>query len=47
MKKVEAEKFKGDISLRIPPEVHRDLAVRSRGKGVSLNELILSKLFGA
>ena len=36
--------FKGNVSLRIPPEVHRDLVVRSREEGVSLNKFILSKL---
>jgi len=39
--------FKGSISLRIPPEVHRDLVVRSREEGVSLNKFILSKLYRA
>ena len=37
--------FKGSVSLRIPPEVHRDLVVRSREEGVSLNKFILSKLY--
>ena len=37
--------FKGNVSLRIPPEVHRDLVVRSREEGVSLNKFIISKLY--
>lgn len=36
--------FKGNVSLRLPPEVHRDLVVRSREESVSLNKFILSKL---
>ena len=36
--------FKGNVSLRILAEVHRDLVVRSREEGVSLNKFILSKL---
>ncbi len=38
------KKFKGNISVRIPPEAHRDLIVRSREEGVSLNKYIMSKL---
>jgi len=40
-------KFKGNVSLRVPPEIHRDLVVRSREEGVSLNKFILSKLYKA
>lgn len=36
--------FKGNLSLRVPPEVHRELVVRSTEEGVSLNKYILSKL---
>jgi HicB family len=30
--------------LRIPPEKHRELAVRSAEEGISLNQLIASRL---
>ncbi len=36
--------FKGNLTLRIPPEVHRALAIRSAEEGVSINQFILSKL---
>jgi predicted RNase H-like HicB family nuclease len=38
------KKFKGHLSLRIPPEKHRDLAIRCAEEGVSLNRFILSRL---
>ena len=38
------KKFKGHLSLRIPPEKHRDLAIRCAEEGVSLNRFILSCL---
>ena len=38
------KKFKGNLTLRIPPEVHRELAVKSAEEGVSINQFILSKL---
>jgi len=34
--------YKGNLTLRVPPSVHRDLAVRSAEEGVSLNQYILS-----
>jgi predicted HicB family RNase H-like nuclease len=36
--------FKGKISLRVPPEQHRKLAMEAAEKGVSLNRLISHKL---
>lgn len=38
------KKFKGNLTLRIPPEKHRDLAIRSAEEGVSINQFILSKI---
>ena len=37
-------KFKGNLTLRIPPEKHRELAIRSAEEGVSLNQFILARL---
>lgn len=36
--------FSGKFMVRIPPEVHRELAVRAAEEGISLNRLISSKL---
>ncbi|MCL2557398.1 MAG: type II toxin-antitoxin system HicB family antitoxin [Treponema sp.] len=36
--------YKGNISLRIPAETHRKLAMQSAEAGVSVNQFILSKL---
>lgn len=38
------KKFKGQLSLRVPPEVHRKLAIKSAEEGVSVNQYILSRL---
>ena len=38
------KKFKGHLTLRIPPEKHRELAIRCAEEGVSLNRFILSRL---
>jgi predicted HicB family RNase H-like nuclease len=34
--------FRGNLTLRIPPETHRYLAIRSAEEGVSINQYILS-----
>jgi predicted RNase H-like HicB family nuclease len=36
--------YKGNITLRVPPDVHRSLAMLSAEQGVSINQLILSRL---
>ena len=36
------KKFKGNLTLRIPPELYRELAVKSAEQGVSVNQYILS-----
>lgn len=38
------KKFKGNITLRVPPEVHRHLAIRSAEEGVSINQFVLARL---
>ena len=38
------KKFKGNLTLRVPPEIHRELAIKSAEEGVSINQFILSKL---
>jgi predicted RNase H-like HicB family nuclease len=38
------KKFKGLLTLRIPPEKHRDLAIRCAEEGISINRFILSRL---
>jgi predicted HicB family RNase H-like nuclease len=37
-------KYSGKFSVRIPPEVHRDLTIQAAEAGVSLNRLISAKL---
>ena len=36
--------YKGNLSLRVPAETHRKLAIQSAEEGVSINQYILSKL---
>jgi predicted HicB family RNase H-like nuclease len=36
--------FSGKFMVRVPPEVHRDLAIKASEAGVSLNRLASSKL---
>ena len=36
--------YKGNITLRVPPDVHRNLAIISAEQGVSINQLVLSRL---
>ena len=36
--------FSGKFIVRVPPEVHRELAVKAAEEGISLNRLINSKL---
>lgn len=39
-----SRKFRGHLTLRVPPEVHRELAIKAAEENVSINQLILSKL---
>ncbi len=38
------KKYKGNLTLRVPAEVHRKLSIRSAEEGVSINQYILSKI---
>jgi predicted RNase H-like HicB family nuclease len=36
--------YSGKLMLRLPKEVHRDVAIRAAEEGVSLNQYLLSRL---
>jgi len=38
------KKYKGKLTLRVPAELHRKLAIRSAEEGISVNQYILSKI---
>lgn len=38
------QEFKGNISVRVPPQTHRELVMQAAEQGVSLNRLISQKL---
>jgi predicted HicB family RNase H-like nuclease len=38
------KKFKGNLTLRVPAEIHRKLAIKSAEEGVSVNQYILSRI---
>jgi predicted HicB family RNase H-like nuclease len=38
------KKFKGHLTLRVPPEKHRELSIRAAEEGVSINQFILARL---
>ncbi|MBT3368736.1 MAG: type II toxin-antitoxin system HicB family antitoxin [Nitrospina sp.] len=38
------KKYSGKFSVRIPPEVHRNLSIQAAEEGISLNRLISAKL---
>jgi len=38
------KRYKGNLTLRAPIEVHRKLAIKSAEEGVSVNQYILSKI---
>ncbi|MDR0518951.1 MAG: type II toxin-antitoxin system HicB family antitoxin [Clostridiales Family XIII bacterium] len=39
-----AKKYRGNISLRVSPDIHRRLAILSAEAGISLNQYIISKI---
>jgi len=39
-----SKKFRGHLTLRVPPEVHRELAIKAAEENVSIKQLILSKI---
>jgi predicted HicB family RNase H-like nuclease len=41
---ISARQFSGKFVVRVPPEVHRMLAIQAAESGVSLNRLVSSKL---
>ena len=38
------KKYKGNLTLRVPSEIHKKLVIKSAEEGVSLNQYILSKI---
>ncbi len=38
------KKFKGHLTLRVPPEKHRELSIKAAEEGVSVNQFILARL---
>jgi predicted HicB family RNase H-like nuclease len=38
------KKFKGNLTLRVPMEIHRKLAIKSAEEGISVNQYILSRI---
>jgi predicted HicB family RNase H-like nuclease len=38
------KRYKGNLTLRVPPEIHRELAIKSAEQGVSVNQYILSRI---
>ena len=43
-KPIASRRYSGKFVVRVPPEVHRNLAIRAAEAGVSLNRLASSKL---
>ncbi len=41
---ISAKNYSGKFMVRLPPEVHRSLAIQAAEEGVSLNRLIASRL---
>lgn len=41
---ISGKNFSGKFVVRLPPDVHRDLAMKAAEQGISLNRLISSKL---
>jgi predicted HicB family RNase H-like nuclease len=38
------KKFSGELRVRLPPELHRALAIQAEEKGTSLNRVIVERL---
>ncbi len=38
------KQFSGKFMVRVPPEIHRDLAIQSAESGISINRLVSSRL---
>ena len=41
---IACRQFSGKFMVRIPPEIHRNLAIKAAESGISLNRVISSKL---
>ncbi len=41
---ISARKYSGKFMVRVPPEVHRHLAVKAAEAGISLNRVVSAKL---
>lgn len=39
-----SKKYKGNLTLRVPPELHRALAIKALEESVSINQYIISRL---
>ncbi len=38
------KRYKGNLTLRVPPELHKSLAIKSAEEGISINKYILSRI---
>lgn len=38
------KKYKGNLTLRVPPELHKNLAMKSAEEGISINKFIISRI---
>jgi predicted HicB family RNase H-like nuclease len=43
-KPIASKQYSGKFMVRVPPDIHRDLAIKAAEAGVSLNRLASSKL---
>jgi len=41
---ISCRRYSGKFMVRVPPEIHRNLAIQSAETGVSLNRIVSSKL---
>ena len=41
---IACKRYSGKFLLRIPPDIHRDLAIKAAESGISLNRLVSAKL---
>jgi predicted HicB family RNase H-like nuclease len=41
---IAGKRYSGKFMVRVPPEVHRNLAIQASESGVSLNRIVGSKL---
>lgn len=41
---IASRKYSGKFMVRVPPDVHRNLAIRAAESGISLNRVVSSKL---